>query len=174
MLVLKYPFIIFVISVPIYQLLMADINQHKPVLDSLNSNVADDEDQHHPDEDEEQTPTTKDDHQQDDDTKKTEDLRESIDSINRRYVDVTKTVHEFEDRLETLSAKLGDFENEVGALEDWALPLYETLKTSEISLFSLSDFDTKLKVSFKIHNLADGSIYTLRNEDHLRGYNMSM
>ncbi len=116
---------------------MADIDNHKPAVDSLNKAV------------EELQRELKSRAYQPSEHKKTAQLQAKIDDINQRYVNVSHTTAGHGDYLSELTNKLNEFEDEVEKLEDWALPALGTLESKEISRLPLQEFGSKLQVGVK-------------------------
>ena len=113
--------------IPPSQVILSDIENHQPTVDSINTMAR---------------PLI-----QSSEPKEARQLQAKLDSINDRYGKVTTRTGDHGNHLQMLSSKLSDFEDEVEQLEDRLLPSVDELESKQIAQQTLPEFSSRLQVS---------------------------
>ena len=74
-------------------------------------------------------------------------LKSRMDEVHRRFRGVEQTAKQHGGQLADLTDKLSEFEREVDQLENWELPLLETLESRRFMKETLPSVYNKLTVS---------------------------
>ena len=75
-------------------------------------------------------------------------INDKLAEVNDRYKKVGDTTSRQGDVLQGLVDRVGDFENRVDKVEDWELPVIQTLNAKEMGQMDTPKLINKLKVSW--------------------------
>lgn len=125
------------------QLLQTDIDSHKPSVESVNESSAE--------------------LIRECDPKMARNIQGRLDDLNSRFEHVIVRARARKDLLGSLLDKLKMLLEEVGDLEDWLLPLVDSLESRDISRMELPELGSRLEVSFKYFEICNYSVKLFPN-----------
>ena len=108
------------------QILNKDIETHRPAVESIRKAVTKLIDSGEPTE--------------------VEELKTSLAELNTRYEDVDTTTKRYAEDIDSLMAKLVDFEKKVEEMDDWLVPTIQTVHSKAFGQMPENQLENKIKV----------------------------
>ena len=115
------------ISSSLPQLIQTDIDSHKPSVEAINESATELGSERDP------------------------NIHSQLDDLNSRFGHIIVRSRDRKDLLSSLIDKLSQLQEEVSDLEDWMLPVADTLEAPDIMRQELHELASKLQVGWYVH-----------------------